>query len=172
MKNITIPESLIDLIKKNPLPKLEEEITDFYFVNPDKLVEVQKDYRIDYMTGQDITGNDEGMWKKTWITIGSGVAEDPIFVDLKEEIHGYPVYTATNDDGEWLPYKVSNSVESFVKILEILNKMVKSQQFDGEIFLNHIEKYTDTKGVWEEEVEVLNEILLDDMNNLLYDESE
>ena len=50
--------------------------------------------------------------------------------------------------------------------------MVKSQQFDGEIFLNHIEKYTDTKGVWEEEVEVLNEILLDDMNNLLYDESE
>ena len=46
--------------------------------------------------------------------------------------------------------------------------MVKTQQFDGEEFLDKIEKYTDTLGVWEEEVEMLDEMLLDGMNEVIY----
>ena len=46
--------------------------------------------------------------------------------------------------------------------------MVKTQQFDGEEFLDKIDKYTDTLGVWEEEVEMLDEMLLDGMNEVIY----
>ena len=55
-----------------------------------------------------------------------------------------------------------------MKILKILNEMVKTQQFDGEEFLDKIDKYTDTLGVWEEEVEMLDEMLLDGMNEVIY----
>ena len=67
-----------------------------------------------------------------------------------------------------MPYKVSNSIVSFVKILEILNKMVKTQQFDGDEFLDKIDKFTDSFGVWEEEVEMLDEMLLDGVNEIIY----
>ena len=46
--------------------------------------------------------------------------------------------------------------------------MVGTQQFDGDNFLEKIEKYTDVLGVWEEEVEMLDEMLLDGMNEVIY----
>ena len=168
LEKIEIPKELIELLNKNPIPKLEEEITDFYFIKSDRLKDAQENYRVDEITGEDITGNEKGDWKKEWLVIGSGVADDPLFIDLNEEEKGFPIYTAANGAGEWLPYKVSNSIVSFVKILKILNKMVGTQQFDGDNFLEKIEKYTDVLGVWEEEVEMLDEMLLDGMNEVIY----
>ena len=168
LEKIEIPKGLIELLNKNPIPKLEEEITDFYFIKSDRLKDAQENYRVDEITGEDITGNEKGDWKKEWLVIGVGVADDPLFIDLGEESKEFPIYTAANGAGEWLPYKVSNSIVSFVKILEILNKMVGTQQFDGDNFLEKIEKYTDVLGVWEEEVEMLDEMLLDGMNEVIY----
>ena len=168
LEKIDIPKGLIKLLNENPIPKLEEEITDFYFIKPERLKDAQEDYRIDEMTGEDVTGKEKGDWKSEWLVIGVGVADDPLFIDLGEESKEFPIYTAANGAGEWLPYKVSNSIPSFVKILKILNEMVKTQQFDGEEFLAKIDKYTDTLGVWEEEVEMLDEMLLDGMNEVIY----
>ncbi len=168
LEKIDIPEKLIELLNKNPIPKLQEEITDFYFIKSERLREAQEEYRIDEITGKEITGDEKGKWKNQWLVIGSGVADDPLFIDLREEQKGFPIYTAANGGGEWLPYKVSNSIVSFVKILEILNKMVKTQQFDGDEFLDKIDKFTDSFGVWEEEVEMLDEMLLDGVNEIIY----
>ena len=88
LEKIDIPEKLIELLNKNPIPKLQEEITDFYFIKSERLREAQEEYRIDEITGKEITGDEKGKWKNQWLVIGSGVADDPLFIDLREEQKG------------------------------------------------------------------------------------
>ena len=85
LEKIDIPKGLIKLLNENPIPKLEEEITDFYCIKPERLKDAQEDYRIDEMTGEDVTGKEKGDWKSEGLVIGVGVADDPLFIDLGEE---------------------------------------------------------------------------------------
>ena len=38
LEKIDIPKGLIKLLNENPIPKLEEEITDFYFIKSENLL--------------------------------------------------------------------------------------------------------------------------------------
>src|SRR5512139_4289849 len=100
-------------------------ITEVYFgsegfriYTPEELEKAQLGYS-KHPDGKDLTGQDEGDWKKEWIVIGRDTnLGDPYFTDTSQA--HLPVYTAMHGTGSWEPYIVSPCLHSFLSSLDHL----------------------------------------------------
>ena len=78
-------------------------------------------------SGQTLTGEETGDWKKSWLVIGSeDLCGDPIFVDLN--MPELPVFTAAHGEGDWIPVTIASSFEGFVKALEEIQSISVGRQ--------------------------------------------
>jgi len=88
--------------------------------------------------GEDLTGLDDGDWKKEWCVIGrSSLMGDPIFTDLSNL--DYPIYTAAVGSGEWKPKLISLS---FIKFMEALKLMEAYSSSIDNVPLDENESYS------------------------------
>lgn len=72
--------------------------------------------------GNDLTGENEGDWKKEWIVIGNDTSlGDPYFIDTSVE--ALPVYTAMHGMGSWNPEEISPSLRNFLGSLKHLQSI-------------------------------------------------
>jgi hypothetical protein len=76
--------------------------------------------------GQDLSGNTEGDWQKSWCVVGRDtLVGDPFFVDTSSKI--LPVFTAMHGVGIWEPRQVSDSLAGFLSGLEYLREQSKQK---------------------------------------------
>lgn len=100
-------------------------ITEVYFggdgfriYTPQELDQAQLGYSR-HPNGTDLTGQNEGDWKREWIVIGYDTnLGDPYFVDTSSE--KCPVLTAMHGAGAWEPYIISPALQNFLSSLEHL----------------------------------------------------
>jgi hypothetical protein len=86
-----------------------------------ELNEAQLGYSITE-SGETITGDYEGDWKRNWLVIARDeLLGDPLFVDLNEE--DLPVYTAEHGEGAWSATIVSFSFKGFIQALEEIDRI-------------------------------------------------
>jgi hypothetical protein len=70
------------------------------------------------LDGQDLSGEQDGDWRKLWLVIGYDEASgDPLFIDRSEKMH--PVYTAVAGQGRWDTVLVADSLEGFADALAV-----------------------------------------------------
>ena len=78
-------------------------------------------------TGETLTGDTEGEWKKSWLVIGSeDLGGDPVFADLN--VPELPVFTAAHGEAAWNPVMIASSFEGFVKALEEIERISNGRQ--------------------------------------------
>lgn len=161
---LVIPQSLIDVLKANPMPEMDPELPPIWLAEPHVLDKMQLGYRIHGISGEDLTGTAEGDWQPDWVVIGEGLCSDPLFVNINEFDQGFPVYTAEHGAGSWEALKVADSVAAFVKILNVLNDRIQDTAFDADGFIRDIEYFTDETAMWEECAEGIIESREDELN--------
>lgn len=101
------------------------DVTEVYFGSdgfriyaPKELSEAQIGYS-QHPDGTDLTGQEDGDWKREWIVIGYDTSlGDPYFVDTSKE--QFPVYTAMHGQGSWDPSSVSPTLRNFLSSLDHL----------------------------------------------------
>lgn len=109
-------------------------ITEVYFgsegfrvYTPEELEKAQVGYA-KHPDGTDLTGQEEGDWKREWIVIGYDTnLGDPYFVDTGNE--QLTVYTAMHGAGAWDPHIVSPALGNFLRCLKHLQ--TQSHQDDS-----------------------------------------
>jgi tetratricopeptide (TPR) repeat protein len=115
---------------KSQLPK--EELWCFFGQNGFKLADLegfdsnQTNYRIDW-NGKDITGDEEGDWKKSWYRIGNDLnVVKPLFVDIEEQ--PLRVYVPEGSRGSWKENMVSESLEGFISAMEYIQSLGEEEE--------------------------------------------
>jgi len=79
-----------------------------------ELEEAQHGYRVNPLTGDDLTGDGSGDWRRSWVTVGwEADLGDPLFVDLARA--DLPVFTAMHGGGSWEPEPVALSLASLLR---------------------------------------------------------
>ena len=88
----------------------EESELDLFFIRPERFDKFQEGYRFNPLTGEDLTGTEDGDWKKSWYVVGDipGVGGDPLFTDIADE--RLPLYTAMHGAGRWDEIHVADSL--------------------------------------------------------------
>jgi len=100
--------------------------TTLHFISREETVEAQLGYSIG-SNGEDLTGDEDGDWKKSWEVIGyEDLCGDPIFVDHSSE--GSPVFTAMHGMGEWRSTAISDSFDAFNKSLRIVAEIAVGRE--------------------------------------------
>ena len=84
----------------------------YELVSVDALGQEQIGYRVD-PKGDDLTGEDDGDWRPTWVVIGTDEdLGDPLFVDLATS--DLVVLTAMHGAGSWDPDEVAGSLRELL----------------------------------------------------------
>lgn len=77
--------------------------------------------------GQDLTGEDDGDWRPSWLAVGyEDMCGDPIFVDLGATEH--PVFTAAHGMGSWDPTLIAESFDGFVAALVKVHQLSRGRE--------------------------------------------
>jgi hypothetical protein len=78
-------------------------------------------------TGQSLTGDEDGDWRKNWLVIGyEDLCGDPIFIDTSQE--EFPVYTAIHGEGPWEPNRIADSLVGLGRALSAIADVAKGRE--------------------------------------------
>lgn len=118
-------QEIIDAIKSRGLKEVYFGSNGFSIADVSSINDIQLGYRV-HPDGTDLTGSNEGDWRKGWIVIGTDTeVGDPFFVDTNEP--SLPVYTAMHGMGEWNAELVATSLPSFLETLSYLSGLSKQE---------------------------------------------
>lgn len=121
---------------RNHLPTAQVSLgyTTVAIFSESELEEAQVGYSVSD-SGETLTGEKKGDWKKSWLVIGSeDLGGDPIFVDLN--VPELPVFTAAHGEGEWTPVMIAGSFEGFVKALEEIERISNGRRNPAQLQRN------------------------------------
>ncbi|WKE67103.1 hypothetical protein PVT67_07670 [Gallaecimonas kandeliae] len=118
-------QKIIDAIKLSGLKEVYFGANGFSIADENSINDLQLGFSL-HPDGTDLTGSNEGDWKKGWIVIGTDtVVGDPFFVDTNQPL--LPVYTSMHGMGEWSAELVSASLPSFLETLSYLSCLSKQE---------------------------------------------
>jgi hypothetical protein len=116
----------IEIRNRLPMAQVSLGYTTVVIFSESELEDAQIGYSLSD-SGQTLTGEEKGDWKKSWLVIGSeDLCGDPIFVDLN--MSELPVFTAAHGEGDWIPVTIASSFEGFVKALEEIESISGGRQ--------------------------------------------
>lgn len=127
------------------------------FINPETLADEQESYRKNF-AGFDMTNATDNHWQTQWIVFATDELGSPVFIDSGDKM--LPVFTAANEEDEWIIYKVANRIEDYFRFVEIISKVAEDREDPdmlaknpipevvSEAIMNEIEKYTVGCEVW------------------------
>ncbi len=118
-------QEIIEVIKSKNLKEVFFGSNGFSIADEGSIKDLQLGYSV-HPDGSDLSGTNEGDWRKSWVVIGTDTeVGDPFFVDTSEP--SLPVYTAMHGMGEWSAELVSTSLTSFLEVLDYLNSISKQK---------------------------------------------
>ncbi|MCD8416103.1 SMI1/KNR4 family protein [Tenacibaculum dicentrarchi] len=123
---MNIPKEIEEFILKKV--ELENFCLPHFYPTLNSLEDFQIGYKSNGNTGEKITGEKKGDFIKNWFVICSGYANDPFFIDIKEENENFPIYFAWHGTGSWKPIKVSENISEFSKQLDFLKNLELSEK--------------------------------------------
>lgn len=145
-----VPQEITVVLQQYPMPKLSPELAFIGLAEPKLLKKMQTGYRVDRAMYDDITGEQPNQWRPDWYVVGMGPDVKPLFVDIKEQAQGFPVYVAEYGLGRWDITRAANSIADFVEIARLLNTAVADDVIDKESFFTKITGFTDDFSIWKE----------------------
>lgn len=153
IKRIFFPPNeakLMSALKANPMPEVTANFPAIKLANPDEIGTIQIGYNRGDAAVNILPVVLDGKWQPSWVVIGHGLKEEPLFVNLNDAEKGFAVYLGHKlDDDQWQTEKVANALVDFVNILQRLNVEMQKETFDTQAFLDEIKPFTDDLTVWE-----------------------
>ena len=107
---------------------LENLCLPYFYAKTEYFEQFQLGYRVNAITGEDLTGTREGDFNENWYVVCSNYFNDPFFVDFTEESTGFPVYYSQHGSGKWIPIKIADTLENFIYILTNLKEFEDDQK--------------------------------------------
>lgn len=118
-------EPYIEIRRAIPLEEVSFAYHTVRLFPAEELKESQLGYRVGD-SGEDLTGEDVGDWKRSWLVIAyEDLLGEPLFIDLGAD--GWPVYTAAHGTGAWNPILVASSFRAFIESLEEVQRVSKGR---------------------------------------------
>ncbi|MCL2149094.1 MAG: SMI1/KNR4 family protein [Methanomassiliicoccaceae archaeon] len=124
-----LPPQLIDAIGAGVCFEYID-ILPTYYADIDDFDWIQEGYRFNPLTGEDLTSDAEGGWRRGWHVFACNAMDDPFFVDLSEDDPGLPVYFSYHGEGSWEPVRVADSLARFVDLLRAIKARDAPSAFD------------------------------------------
>lgn len=151
-------ESIPPLLKRliSELPAMHEAL-EIEFADLSRLDDMQLGYGVD-VTGLDLSGTGEGQWRAEWLVFGYDYG-DPVFVDIREEARGFPVYTAEHGTGSWEPVEIAFSFAAFTQILLLLNEAMKAGMIHYRELTAKMAQHTGNMDYWDIVIEGIEDNL-------------
>lgn len=154
-----VPAKLAEAFTANPMPALDPDLPAMGLVAPKELNKAQINYRINNISGDDITSKNKGAWQPDWYFAGAGPEDTVLFVKESENGQGFPVYAAKRGEKGWEAEKAADSLAGFNTIIGELNARAQTQPFDADGFIESILPLTSDLMFWKTYVELIqNEI--------------
>lgn len=91
-----------------------------HYPQADRWESLQSGFRSHGITGESLTGTQEGAWQPGWHVVALNGFDDPFFIDLEEEALSFPVYYAPHGAGRWDATPVAPSLQRFGDMLRAL----------------------------------------------------
>lgn len=151
-------ESISPVLKRliNEIPVMHEAFG-IEFADVSRLADMQLGYGVD-VTGLDLSGTGEGDWQVEWLVFGYDYG-DPVFVDIREEAKGFPVYTAEHGTGSWERHEIATSLSGFTQILLDLNDAMKAGDINYRNLTAKMAAYTQDMDYWDVVIEGIEDNL-------------
>lgn len=89
----------------------------WHYPAADDLAAVQIGYRVHGNTGASLVSYETGAWQPGWWVIAQNYFGDPFFIDMGEQMSGFPVYYALHGAGRWDVVTLAPSCRAFGTIL-------------------------------------------------------
>lgn len=110
-----------------------------YYASKEHIYYFQDGYHYNSVENQDLTSDEPGHFKSSWIVLATNYFSDPFFIDLKEAESGFSVYFAYHGQGHWEPLKIADSLGIFQKILEDIQNI----RYDKTALINYFDENID-----------------------------
>lgn len=118
-----IPNLIQNFIRKRIVS--ECILLPFFYPDEGEFESFQEGYRLtDRKTGEELSDDTPGQWRKSWQVIARNALDDPFFVDFALG-DASPVYFAYHGAGSWEPIKVADDIVKFEEILTALAALKK-----------------------------------------------
>ena len=99
------------------------------------------------VTGRNLVSTSPGEWQPGWYVIALNGFDDPFFIDINEEMQGFPVYYAPHGAGRWDAVAMAKDLEQFMHRLTMLRNCAE----DVASALSYLENEADmTNPLWRE----------------------
>lgn len=108
------------------------------FASIDTISNFQKGYSIDF-NNNSLVSEEDGFWQESWIVIGRDMTGDAIIIDLDDDDLGIYV-VSLNEEKHWIPIKISNSLDNFIKIVKAISKLSIGRETPDDYDKNSITK--------------------------------
>ncbi len=117
---MVLPEVIKNFISQKI--ELENLCLPHFYPDLNSIQDFQIGYKIDGISGKDITGKNNGDFNKNWYVICSAYAADPFFIDITENKSNFPVYFDWHG-GNWKPIAIADSITDFIEKLKFLKDL-------------------------------------------------
>ena len=118
-------ERYIEVRRAIPLEKVSFGYQTVMLYPADELEEAQLGYSVGE-SGEDLTGENAGDWKRSWLVIAyEDLQGEPLFID--QSVPELPVYTAAHGAGAWNPALIASSLRGFIEALEEVEHVSKGR---------------------------------------------
>lgn len=119
-----------------------------YYASKEHIYYFQDGYHYNSVESQNLTSDEPGHFKSSWIVLATNYFADPFFIDLKEAESGFSVYFAYHGQGHWEPLKIADSLGIFQKILENIQNI----RYDKTALINYFDENIDLENIFWKDV--------------------
>lgn len=117
---LNIPELILQFIETQTVTSIM--LLPFHYPKKDEWETYQSGFRYHGISGENLTSTKEGEWQPGWMVIALNGMDDPFFIDLNEEVSGFPVYYAPHGAGRWDAIALGFRIVAFGHFLEQMKK--------------------------------------------------